>query len=462
MISRNFSLFTRRYASNLSGSEVKHEFLRFFEQKAHKIVPSGSVIADDPTLAFTNAGMNQFKPIFLGQVESCFPRVANSQICIRTGGKHNDLEDVGRDMHHQTMFEMLGNWSFGDYYNKEACEFAWEFLTEKMKIPAHRLYVTYFNGDRTLGLKPDIACRDIWRSLGVLEGHIVPAGYESNFWEMADRGPCGPCTEIHVDRRDRTGQSHLVNVDGSDVIELWNLVFMQYNRTDNTVFESLPTKNIDCGMGFERLVSIVQGVDSNYRTDLFMPLLKKIDQLSEVEPNCDEIEIAYRILADHLRAVPVALAGGANPSANRFRALRAMLKHMVTISRETLNIGDRLPELVEYSLDFLGLAFPQLQVEQNRKLILKTIAQELKAQGKYKRTSELAFFDMINGLKRGEKLSVGKQLYLFVNFNCKLEWMKEFGERKGVVLEDGFDKLYEEYRVTKVMPWTKTKSFAAN
>ncbi|CAD5215971.1 unnamed protein product [Bursaphelenchus xylophilus] len=434
----------RRLSSSFSGNEVKQEFFKFFAQKGHKIVPSGPVIADDPSLAFTNAGMNQFKPILLGQVEPIYKRVANSQKCIRTGGKHNDLEDVGRDMHHQTFFEMLGNWSFGDYYNKEACEYAWEFLTEIMMIPPHRIYVSYFAGDRRLGLRPDKECLEIWKGLGVKDINLVPAGYDSNFWEMADRGPCGPCTEIHVDRKNR-----------KDVIELWNLVFMQFNRTGEAVFDPLPRRNIDCGMGFERLVSVVQGVGSNYQTDVFLPLLNKIEELSEVKPTSDEIQIAYRIVADHLRSVSIALSGGANIYNSRFHSLRVMVRHLVSFSREVLKMDAHLMELVEYSLEFLSPTFPELYDSETRKYITSTIQKQLKTQQKQGRKAEIAFHDLAAGLKEGEALSVGKQLYLWVNYGCTPELAQRFADRRRIELEKGVEEVWENYKRTGQMPWTK-------
>ncbi|XP_018431154.1 PREDICTED: alanine--tRNA ligase, mitochondrial-like, partial [Nanorana parkeri] len=268
-----------------SSAAIRSTFLRYFEERhGHRHVPSSRVRPrGDPSLLFVNAGMNQFKPMFLGTVDprsemAQYRRVVNSQKCVRAGGKHNDLEDVGRDVYHHTFFEMLGNWSFGDYFKEDACRMAWDLLTRGYRIPADRLYVTYFGGDPELGLPADEETREIWLSLGIPPSRLLPFGLKENFWEMGEMGPCGPCTEIHYDHVGGRNASALVNQDSPDVVEIWNLVFMQYNREADRSLRRLPQRHVDTGMGLERLVTILQGKRSNYATDLFTPILEAIER----------------------------------------------------------------------------------------------------------------------------------------------------------------------------------------
>lgn len=363
--------------TSLTGSQIRKGFIDFFKEKKHTYVHSSSTIPlDDPTLLFTNAGMNQFKPIFLGTIEpnsdmAQYVRAANSQKCIRAGGKHNDLDDVGKDVYHHTFFEMLGNWSFGDYFKKEICTWAWELLTEVFKLPADRLYVTYFGGDAASGLEPDLECKGIWLNLGLPESHILPGSMKDNFWEMGETGPCGPCSELHFDRIGGREAAHLVNMDDPDVLEIWNLVFIQYNRESDGSLKALPKKHIDCGLGLERLVSVIQNKRANYDTDLFMPLFKAIEKGTGARPysgkvgtdDADGIDMAYRVLADHARTLTIALSDGGHPdNAGRGYVLRRILRRAVRYASEKLNAKPGFfASLVHTVVEILGDFFPEIK-----------------------------------------------------------------------------------------------------
>ncbi|HLS96524.1 MAG TPA: alanine--tRNA ligase [Sphingobacterium sp.] len=325
----------------MTSKEIREAFLTFFKSKSHQIVPSAPVVVkNDPTLMFTNAGMNQFKELFLGEAQPKYARVADTQRCLRVSGKHNDLEEVGIDTYHHTLFEMLGNWSFGDYFKKEAISWAWELLTAVYGLDKDRLYVTIFEGDESEGLPKDVEARDFWKDL-IAEDRILLGNKKDNFWEMGETGPCGPCSEIHYDmrpdeeRRQTPGQA-LVNADHPQVIEIWNLVFMQFNRLKSGKLEPLPAKHVDTGMGFERLVRAIQGKTSNYDTDVFQPTIQFIADRSGIAYGADEkTDIAMRVLSDHIRAVSFAIADGQLPSNNKAgyvirRILRRAVRYAYT------------------------------------------------------------------------------------------------------------------------------------
>ena len=366
----------------MTSNEIRKAFLDFFATKEHHIVASAPmVLKNDPTLMFTNAGMNQFKDYFLGIEKAERKRIADTQKCLRVSGKHNDLEEVGIDTYHHTMFEMLGNWSFGNYFKKEAIEWAWELLTDVFKLEKERLYVTYFGGDPQESLDPDSEAQGMWRQF-VPENHILPGSKKDNFWEMGDSGPCGPCSEIHVDLRSASERAaidgaSLVNNDHPQVIEIWNLVFIQYNRLASGKLELLPEKHVDTGMGFERLVRAIEGKSSNYDTDVFVPLLNALSSITNIEYGKNEkIDIAFRVIVDHLRAVSFSIADGQLPSnVKAGYVIRRILRRAIRYGYSYLSIKEPfIYKMVAPLVSQMGSYFTELQKQQN--LIENVIRQE--------------------------------------------------------------------------------------
>lgn len=389
---------------NMKAEELRQVFLEFFRTKGHNIVPSAPmVVKNDPTLMFTNAGMNPFKDIFLGNQQPVNRRVANSQKCLRVSGKHNDLEEVGHDTYHHTMFEMLGNWSFGDYFKREAINWAWELLTEKLKIDKDRLYVTVFEGDSSELLEFDQESFAYWE-LNIDKSRILKGSKKDNFWEMGETGPCGPCSEIHVDirddiERDKIPGSQLVNAGHPHVIEIWNLVFIQYNRKADGSLESLPSKHVDTGMGFERLCMVVQGKKSNYDTDIFQSIIAEVSEITEKKYGTDEKwDVALRVIADHIRAVSFSIADGQLPSNNKAGyVIRRILRRAVRYGYNSLNIEEPfMYKLVPVLVKNMGKQYPELEAgkEHIAKIIYEEEASFLKTLGKGLKMIEKVISDL--------------------------------------------------------------------
>ena len=410
----------------MKAQDIRAKFLDFFTDKEHKIVASAPmVMKNDPTLMFTNAGMNQFKEYFLGNKAAADKRVADTQKCLRVSGKHNDLEEVGKDTYHHTMFEMLGNWSFGDYFKKEAIAYAWEFLTEEMQIDKNDLYVTVFEGDDTEGLLKDDEAISFWES-HITPERILMGSKADNFWEMGDQGPCGPCSEIHVDIRSAEDKAKvdgatLVNMDHPQVVEVWNLVFIEFNRKANGSLEKLPEKHVDTGMGFERLCMVVQGVQSNYDTDVFTPLIREIETRTASDyGKKEEVDIAIRVIADHLRAVSFSIADGQLPSNNGAgyvirRILRRAIRYGYTFLEQKEPF---IFALVKTLSDQMGDAFPELKDQQD--LIRNVIKEE--EQSFLKTLSQgLVMLEQLMKSNAGKQLSGAKAFELYDTFGFPVD-----------------------------------------
>ena len=370
----------------MTTAEIRQKFLDFFESKGHKVVPSAPlVVKDDPTLMFINAGMNPFKDYFLGNKTATDKRVTDTQKCLRVSGKHNDLEEVGVDHYHHTLFEMLGNWSFGDYFKQESIEWAWELLTEVYKLDKDRLYVTYFEGDKEDKLGPDNEAKDIWKNL-IPEDRIIAANKKDNFWEMGETGPCGPCSEIHVDLRSdeeraKLSGKELVNQDHEQVIEIWNLVFIQYNRKSNGSLEDLPAKHVDTGMGLERLVRALQAKDSNYEIDVFQKIIQKTEKLTNTKytKSAEKKDIAFRVIADHIRAISLVISDGQLPSnTGAGYVIRRILRRAVRYAYSFLDVKKPfLNELVATMVEEFGAVFPNLKEQEA--FVQKVVLEEEKS-----------------------------------------------------------------------------------
>jgi len=437
----------------MTSLEIRNTFLDFFKSKQHKIVPGAPIVVkDDPTLMFVNAGMNQFKDVFLGNVPAKSPRVADTQKCLRVSGKHNDLEEVGHDTYHHTMFEMLGNWSFGDYFKEEAIAWAWELLTEVYKIDKESLYVTYFGGDEKDGLAPDEDARRFWLE-HIPADRILPGSKKDNFWEMGETGPCGPCSEIHIDLRDEAEKTkksgrELINADHPQVIEIWNLVFIEFNRLADGSLKPLPQKHIDTGMGFERLTMVLQGVRSNYDTDIFMPLIDFLAKMAGEKYGVDhQKDVAMRVIADHLRAVAFTIADGQLPSnTGAGYVVRRILRRSVRYGFTFLGFDEpfmykMLPVLVNQMKD----VFPEIASQQ--KLVSMVIKEE-----------EVAFLRTLSqGVKRFEqyleknkdqKLIDGDFAFeLFDTFGFPIDLTRLMAHEKGLDVDmEGFSKGLESQK----------------
>ena len=429
----------------MKAAEIRKQFLEFFESKNHTIVPSAPmVVKDDPTLMFTNAGMNQFKSFFLGQEQPKNKRLADTQKCLRVSGKHNDLEEVGIDTYHHTFFEMLGNWSFGDYFKKEAIEWSWELLTEVYKIDPEKIYVTIFEGDASEKLERDNEAYGFWKAI-IPEEKILLGNKKDNFWEMGEQGPCGPCSEIHIDLRTEEEKAQvsgasLVNKDHPQVVEVWNLVFIEFNRKADKSLEPLPNKHVDTGMGFERLCMVLQGKTSNYDTDVFTPLIKEIETLTAsqygVELNTDR---AIRVIADHLRTVYFAIADGQLPSNTGAgyvirRILRRAIRYGFTFLNQKEPFMFRLVETLNLQLKSV---FPELEKQKN--LALNVIREE---ETSFLKTLDqgLTLLDTLLASTKDKKINGAKVFELYDTFGFPLDLTALIARERGFSIdEEGFD-----------------------
>jgi alanyl-tRNA synthetase len=464
----------------MTSQEIRQKFLDYFKSKGHLIVPSAPIVLkDDPTLMFSNSGMTQFKDFFLGYKTPTAPRIADTQKCLRVSGKHNDLDDVGRDTYHHTMFEMLGNWSFGDYFKKDAIAFAWELLTEVYGIPKENLYVTIFEGDASENLERDQDAYDFWKS-HISEDRIINGNKKDNFWEMGESGPCGPCSEIHVDLRTAEEKAkvsglELVNNDHPQVVEVWNLVFMEFNRKADKTLEKLPAQHVDTGMGFERLCMALQGKSSNYDTDVFTPLIAKVEELSGKKYTGileDEKDIAIRVVVDHIRAVSFAIADGQLPSnGGAGYVIRRILRRGISYSYRFLGMKEPfLYQLVAVLQEQMGQFFPEL--EKQGKLVSEVIKSEEES---FLRTIE-------NGLIRVEKLiqqtiADGQKVLptqevfeLYDTYGFPDDLTRIIAEEKGLTIDEkGFEQALNEQKqrskadsAQKVYDWVTLEEKSEN
>ncbi len=444
--------------TKMKSQDVRKQFLDFFESKGHLIVPSASIVLkEDPTLMFNNSGMAQFKEYFLGNGIPKSKRIADTQKCLRVSGKHNDLEEVGIDTYHHTMFEMLGNWSFGDYFKKEAINWAWELLTEVYKIPKDILYVSVFEGNAEENVPFDQEAYDIWKTL-ISEDRIILGNKKDNFWEMGDQGPCGPCSEIHVDIRSAeekalvSGKS-LVNNDHPHVVEIWNNVFMEFNRKADGSLEKLPAQHVDTGMGFERLCMVLQGVQSNYDTDVFTPIIQHIEKITGAKYTIkakdeeeEKINIAIRVIADHVRAVAFAIADGQLPSnTGAGYVIRRILRRAIRYGFTFLNTKEAfIYQLVETLSNQMGSSFPEIVSQKN--LVMNVIREE---ENSFLRTLDQGLQLLENVLKSNEGITVSgqKAFELYDTFGFPIDLTALIlREREFELDEAGFDKAMLEQK----------------
>ncbi len=440
----------------MTSAQLRQSFLDFFRSKDHRIVPSAPVVPqNDPTLLFTNAGMNQFKDVFLGTGKAPYPRVADSQKCIRVSGKHNDLEEVGRDTYHHTFFEMLGNWSFGDYFKAEAIEWAWELLTEVWKLPKERLYATVFAGDEADGVPRDDEAAEYWRRRTDIDPtHIMQFGKKDNFWEMGDTGPCGPCSEIHIDRGpefcDVKTPGHVcgVNAGCARFIELWNLVFIQYNRDQNGRLHQLPAKHVDTGAGFERLLSVIQGKRSNYDTDLFAPILAQISEITGKPYSEGEEGVAFRVIADHVRALSFAVADGAVPgNEGRGYVLRRILRRAARFGRLLDMHEPFIYRLLDSLVAVMGDAYPEIR--RRRDYIQRVIRSEEESFGRtLDRGIELFEEKAAEVMQSGGTVFPGRDAFLLHDtYGFPLDLTQLMAQEKGLTVDtEAFDREMEKQR----------------
>jgi len=448
---------------NMTAQQIRQAFLDFFASKGHAIVPSAPIVVkNDPTLMFTNAGMNQFKDVFLGEAAAKAPRVADTQRCLRVSGKHNDLEEVGVDTYHHTMFEMLGNWSFGDYFKKEAIDWSWELLTSVYGLEKDRLYVTYFEGDEKEGLAKDQEAYDFWKQY-VAEDHILPGNKKDNFWEMGETGPCGPCSEIHFDgrtdeERSRVSGAELVNNDDPNVIEIWNNVFMQFNRLKDGSLHPLPARHVDTGMGFERLVRVLQGKTSNYDTDVFMPMIQFISEKSgkaykaEATPGTEgwNEAVAMRVMADHIRAISFAIADGQLPSNNKAGyVIRRILRRAVRYSYQYLGFKEPfLNQLVPLLAEQFKGVFDELYSQKD--FVQKVVLEE---ENSFLKTLErgINMFEeyalLTNNSFNEKKVDGNFAFNLYDTFGFPIDLTQLMAREAGLIVDmDGFEKELEQQK----------------
>lgn len=443
---------------DMKSQDIRKQFLDFFQSKGHLIVPSAPIVLkDDPTLMFNNSGMAQFKEFFLGNGTPKSPRIADTQKCLRVSGKHNDLEEVGIDTYHHTMFEMLGNWSFGDYFKKEAIHWAWELLTEVYKIDKDILYVTVFEGSKEENVPFDEEAYDIWKTL-ISEDRILLGNKKDNFWEMGDQGPCGPCSEIHVDIRSteekaKTPGKDLVNADHPHVVEIWNNVFMEFNRKADGSLEKLPAQHVDTGMGFERLCMVLQGVQSNYDTDVFTPLIQKIESITgkkytmKASDDAEEkLNIAIRVIADHVRAVAFAIADGQLPSnTGAGYVIRRILRRAIRYGFTFLNTKEAfIYKLVETLAEQMGSSFPEIVSQKN--LVMNVIKEE---ENSFLRTLDqgLQLLENVVAATDGNEVSGNKAFELYDTFGFPKDLTALILKEKGMAYnEEDFDKAMFEQK----------------